>query len=205
MYIIEPCCAKRHLNALRNDIGKGGTADFEGYGDLSLSELLPAMLTHYSETELLIAAPSLPDPLADVLKLWMKQQWSRADGKGKLDAIHHLTIIADLSEEKSPTVSQWLKDNPFGERLALVDMKQDETAILLPDFAITGPVNLRYGERFTATATTDPERLSGLWNTFLAMAKKQEEKAVKELAESPAQEATELAVPAKKRRRLPDD
>ena len=95
MYIIEPCCASRQLMLLRDKIGKDGTMDFEGYGDLSLTELLPAILTRYSETELAIAAPSLPDQAAEVIIVWMNQQWSRQDGRGKLNAIRHLTVIAD--------------------------------------------------------------------------------------------------------------
>lgn len=168
MYIINPCCTKRDLMLLRDSIAKGGSAPFEGFGDLSLTELLPAILTRYSETEMLIVAPSMPDQAADVIQKWMKQQWSRRDGSGKLDVIRHLTIVADLSEELSPMVSEWLKENPFGERLALIDMQQTETAILLPDFAVTGPVNMRYGHHFTATATTVADEVKALWAKYKA-------------------------------------
>ena len=175
MKLIEPCCAARHLMQLRDDIGTNGTTQFEGYGDLSLTELLPAILTRYSETELMIVAPSLPDQAADVIRKWMLQQWSRKDGNGKLDAVKHLTIISDLSKKKSPVVSSWLKDNPFGERLTLISRRQSNTAILLPDFAITGPVNMRYGEHFTATATTEAEKVSALWDQYTAEAGEQAE------------------------------
>ena len=168
MYIIEPCCASRQLMFLRDAIAKGGTEQFEGFGDLSLTELLPAIMARYSETELLIAAPSMPDQAAEVVAMWMKQQWSRRDGRGKLYAIRHLTIAADLREELSPVVSCWRKENPFGDRLTLVDRQQSETAILLPDFAITGPVNMRYGRRFTATATTVTSEVRALWGKFKA-------------------------------------
>ena len=43
MKLIEPCCAERQMRQLRNAIGKNGTRQFEGYGDLSLTELLPAL------------------------------------------------------------------------------------------------------------------------------------------------------------------
>lgn len=191
MHIIEPCCARRHLMALRDEISKGGTMEFEGNGDLSLTELLPAMLTHYSDTELLIAAPSMPDQAADIMKVWMRQKWTRADGKGKLDAVRHLTIVADLSAEKSPVISDWLKDNPFAGRLTLVDLAQEDTAILLPDFAITGPVNMRYGHPFTATATTEPDAVKALWDRFLDLTGKPEERkpAVEEpVSEEPTRE-----------------
>lgn len=166
MYIIEPCCAARQLMLLRDAIGKDGTKEFEGYGDLSLTELLPAILTRYSETEMMIVAPALPDQAAEVIERWMNQQWSRSDGAGKLNVVRHLTIITNMNRRKSPQVSAWVKDNPFGERLTLVDRLQDDTAILLPDFAITGPVNMRYGNRFMATATTSPERVAELWKQY---------------------------------------
>jgi hypothetical protein len=62
--------------------------------------------------------------------------------------------------------STWKKENPFGERLVLRDIHQEDTAILLPDFAITGPVNMRYGHHFTATATTEPEKVKALWEQY---------------------------------------
>lgn len=166
MHLIQPCCAKRHLLGVRNAIRNGGTAQFEGYGDLSLTELLPAMLLRYDGVEMMIVAPSLPDQAAEIITVWMRRQWERRDGNGKLDVISHMTIIADMSSEKSPVASTWLKDNPFGERLTLVDMEQDTTAILLPDFAITGPVNMRYGHHFIATATTEPEKVKALWERY---------------------------------------
>ena len=167
MRLIEPCCAQRHVKELRSAAGKGGTVEFEGYGDMSLTELLPALLTRYTETDILIAAPSIPDQASDVIGRWMNRQWSRADGQGKLDVIKRLTVVADLSAEKSPVASQWLKSNPFGGRLTLIDKEQEETIILLPDFAITGPVNLRYGHHFVAKAMGRPEDVAALWEKFL--------------------------------------
>lgn len=151
---------------LRDAIGKNGTKEFQGYGDLSLTELLPAILTRYSETEMMIVAPTVPDQAAEIIEKWMRKQWARKDGKGKLDVISHMTIVSDLRRKKSPVVWQWLKENPFGERLTLVNLQQEGTVILLPDFAITGPVNMRYGERFIATATSNPEAVKDLWNKF---------------------------------------
>ena len=165
-YLIEPCCASRQVMLLRDAIGKDGTKEFEGYGDLSLTELLPAILTRYTETEMVIVAQTLPEQATEVIGKWMRQQWSRRDGRGKLDVIRHLTIVTSLNRRKSPTAFQWMKENPFGERLTLVDRLQEDTVILLPDFAVTGPVNMRYGERFAATATADPERIAALWEQY---------------------------------------
>ena len=148
-------------------LGKGGTAEFEGYGDLSITELLPPLVNHYNGTVLVIVAPSLPDQAANVIEACMRKEWAVVDGSGKIPAVRHLTIVTDLSKEKSPMASQWLKGNPFGGRLTLVDKIQDDTVILLPDFAVTGPVNMRYGEHFTATATTDPRRLQALHRQYV--------------------------------------
>ena len=137
---------------------------FEGYGDLSLTELLPAILTRYSETRLLIAAPSLPEQATDVIARWMRKQWARMDGKGRLDVIAELTVVTDT--ELSPGVREWLEQDTFGSRLTVVDGKQDDTVILLPDFAITGPVNMRYDKHFTAEATTEEGKVRALWELF---------------------------------------
>lgn len=207
MKIIEPCCAQRHVKELRSAIKNGGTVEFMGYGDMSLTELLPALMTRYSETEMLIAAPSIPDQAAEAIARCMGRQWSRADGQGKLDVVSHLTIIADLSPEKSPAASGWLEDNPFGGRLTLVGKEQEDTVILLPDLAITGPVNLRYGHEFTATATTIPGEVKALWEKYAKPAVPEEPEAAE--APGPAgdakasveQEAKESAADAEPRRR----
>lgn len=166
MFLIEPCCAQRHLRELRYAIKDGGTTQFEGYGDLSISELLGPLVTRYNGVEMMIVAPSLPDQAAEVIDKWMRLTWARMDGRGSIWRIERLTVVADLSREKSPVASTWLKDNPFGERLELHDIVQEDTAILLPDFAITGPVNMRYGHHFTATATTEAEKVAELWEKY---------------------------------------
>lgn len=165
-HLIQPCCTQKHLRELRNAVRNGGTAEVEGYGDLSLNELLPALVNHYGGVKMLIAAPSLPDQAADIIRYCMGNYWTLRDGSGKIPAITHLTIVTDLTAWKSPAASRWLRENPFGERLTLTDTVQEDTAILLPDFAITGPVNMRYGHPFTATATTNPETVRALWDRY---------------------------------------
>ena len=167
--LIEPCCAQKQLRELRNILEKEGTAQMEGYGDLSLTELLPGLLTRYSNAEMLIAAPSLPDQATEVIATWMRKQWARMDGSGNVNVIARLTIVSDLSTSASPDASAWLNENPYGERLGLHDMQQDATAILLPDFAIEGPVNMRYGKHFTATAYGKREDVDGLWTKYRGM------------------------------------
>jgi len=164
--LIEPCCAGQHMLSVRDAIGTKGTMEIEGYGDLSLTELLPAILTRYAETELLIVAPRLPDQATEVIATWMRRTIARKDGNGRLNYIRRLTIVSDLSEDVSPDASAWLNENPYGERLVLHDMQQDGTAILLPDFAIEGPVNMRYGKHFTATAYGKRKDVEELWTKY---------------------------------------
>ncbi len=166
MYIIQPCCAVKDLLLLRDGLGKSGKRQFEGYGDLSLTELLPALLARYSKTEMVIVAPSLPDQATDIIAVWMRKQFARMEGPGKLNAIERMTIITDLSEGLSPTAASWVKEKPFGDRLTLVDRKQEDTVLLLPDIAIVGPVNMRYGNHFVATVTTIREEVDELWMKY---------------------------------------
>ncbi len=170
MQIIEPCCTKKHLLALREEMGKSGTTLFECFGDMSITELLPALMTRYSETEMLIAAPELPDRATEAITHWMRKQWARMDGKGKLDVISHMTLITDLSPEKSPAASGWLQDNPFGPRMTLINRRQSQHVILLPDIAILNFTNLRYGSHFVATATTKPSLMEDLWKIWRRIA-----------------------------------
>lgn len=170
MKIIEPCCAVKQFLELRNAIGKNSTTMFEGFGDLSLTELLPALLTRYSGTRLLIAAPQLPEQATDIISKWMKKTWMSADGKGRLDVIRELVLITPQNKRKSPEVCAWQKENPFPGRLRIVDKLMLETVILLPDLAILGPVNMQYGSHFYATVTSRPGHVDQLWRDFLKVA-----------------------------------
>lgn len=151
---------------LRDSIGNNGKAQFQAYGDLSLTEFLPALLTRYSETTMMIVAPSIPNQAYDIISEWLRRTWARMDGKGRLNVIAKLTIVADLSEEASPKASSWLTENPFGNRLVVVNRKQSDTAILMPDIAITGPLNFRYGNPFVCDVTTIPDEVKALWEEY---------------------------------------
>ena len=62
---------------------------------------------------MMIVAPTIPDQATAIIREWLNKKWARWDGKGQPDlAWSKLTIIADLSEESSPEMSQWLKENP---------------------------------------------------------------------------------------------
>lgn len=164
MLVIEPCCTPKHLLALRSKLGQNGTAFWHGYGDLSLAELLPHMLTRYSEVELMIVAPEIPDAAATVIRRMMQKKLLRVDGQGKVNVVGHLTIVSNL--DRSPKAGAWLIANPFGERLTLCNVQQNDTAIILPDIAFYGNMNLVYGGHFTAIATKNAKviaRLKGIY------------------------------------------
>lgn len=182
MRIIQPCCATKQFMMLRDAIGNNGATQFQGFGDLSLTELLPAMLTRYAETEMMIIAPALPDQSAEIIGRWMRRQMARMDGKGKLNYISKLTIIADLSPEQSPIASGWAENNPFAGRLELINKAQEETALLLPDIAVTGPLNMRYGREFTCSVTSVPENVRKLWKQYERIAKAAKRSALKKSA-----------------------
>lgn len=192
MRIIEPCCATKQFMLLRDAIGNKAKTQFQGFGDLSLTELLPALLTRYSETTMMLVAPSIPDQAADIIYTWLRRTWARMDGKGRLNVLSKLTIIADLSEEASPTANMWLTNNPFPDRLVLVNKAQDDTALLLPDIAITGPLNMRYDKEFICNVTTISSEVSDLWNVYSKLAKKRTAK--KKTSETDSEKETENVV-----------
>lgn len=195
MRIIEPCCATKQFMFLRDAIQNKARTQFKGFGDLSLTELLPALLTRYSETTMMIVAPSIPDQAADIIYTWLSRTWARMDGKGRLNVLSKLTVIADLSEEASPAVNMWLTNNPFPDRLVLVNKAQDDTALLLPDIAITGPLNMRYDKEFVCNVTAIPDEVSELWKTYSKLAKKRSTEKKKTTATATEKETENAAVP----------
>ena len=118
------------------------------------------------------------------------------DGKGRLNVLSKLTVIADLSEEASPAVNLWLTNNPFPDRLVLVNKAQDDTALLLPDIAITGPLNFRYDKEFVCDVTAIPEEVSALWKTYSKLSKKRSTEKKKTTATATEKEVENAAVPA---------
>ena len=196
MKIIEPCCATKQFMFLRDAIKNKAKTQFKGFGDLSLTELLPALLTRYSETTMMIVAPSIPDQAADIIYTWLSRTWARMDGKGRLNVLSKLTIIADLSEEASPAVNLWFANNPFPDRLVLVNKPQDDTALLMPDIAITGPLNFRYDKEFVCDVTAIPEEVSALWKTYAKLSKKRSTEKKKTTATATEKEVENATVAA---------
>ena len=169
MHLIEPCCTQRHWPALRDKLKDNGTAMFHGYGDLALKELLPVILLPYCEADMLLVAPTLPDRTAETLLYWLRRELPRMDGKSKYHIVNTLTLITHLSEKKSPLASTWLTANPFPGRLTLRNVQQNDTALILPDLALYGAINLAYGGHFTAIATKNARLIETLRSTYFRL------------------------------------
>lgn len=166
MFLIQPCCTQKDWPELRKQLGDGGTIEWEGYGDLSIAELLPVILARSTEVEMMLAAPSIPNRAAEVLSYWLRRRMVTVDGKRQVPVLSRLTLVSDFSENRSPLASTWLKKNPYGERLALKNVQQNETALILPDIALYGPFNLTYGNHFTATATKNAKTILELRKAY---------------------------------------
>ena len=171
MFLIEPCCTQKHIPALYDRLGNDGTTFFHGYGDLSLAELLPPLLARYTGAEMLLAAPSLPNGAAKALRAAMETRWGSPSGDAF--AIGRMTIVTDLRSRKSPMASAWLSGNPFPGRLELRDVQQNDTAVILPDIALYGCVNLVYGGHFSGIATRRARTIGTLREMFLGLAARQ--------------------------------
>jgi hypothetical protein len=173
MFQIEPCCTQKQWPALRDKIGAYGTRMFHGFGDLSIAELLPVALTRYADTPLLFVCPSLPNAAAEVLAQQLNKTIARRNGKGTMNVISRLTLITDLSKKKSPAASKWLTDNPYGDRLQAYNIQQNDTAIIFPDFAVWGNVNINYNGHFTALVTSNQRVINNLRETYIELIKRQ--------------------------------
>lgn len=156
MNLIEPCCTQKHWPEIRRKIGNDGTTFFHGYGDMSINELFPVLFVRYSGVNMTIVSPNLPNVASGILKHWMD----------KPDTIRQLTLITNLNTKKSPNASKWLKDNPWPGRLILHNIQQNDTAILLPEIAIYGAINLANSGHFTALATTNQKVIQNLRSVY---------------------------------------
>lgn len=171
MYLIEPCCTQKHWPTLRDKVGMDKTTMFHGYGDLSLTELLPVMLARYTNVNVTLVCPTLPDAAAELFQEWIKKTRVRSDGQGTVPVIAHLTLMTDLRKKKSPVASGWVKENPFPERITLHNIQQNDTCIMLPDFVVWGNFNLVHNGHFTAMASTNPKFIANLREVYDSLCK----------------------------------
>lgn len=168
MMLIEPCCVQKLIPQLREKLDGGGTTFIHGRGDLSIAELLPELLLPHTEAELMIVAPGVPDIAARTIESLMDRRMPQP-GKGQVWLVKQLTLITNLKKNPKYISAGWLKENPFGERLQLKHCQQNDTAILLPDMAIVGPVNMAYNGHFTAIATRRKRTIEDLRATYMGL------------------------------------
>lgn len=173
MTLIEPCCTQKHWPEIRRKAGAGGTTPFHGYGDLSIAELFPVLMTGYINTDMTIVCPVLPNAAVEVLKRWMEKSRASANGKERINVIRSLTLITDLRPKKAHEASKWLKENPWPDRLTLYNVQQNDTAILLPDIAIFGNINLSHNGHFVALASTSQGFINNLRQTYAGLVSRQ--------------------------------
>ena len=117
-----------------------------------------------------IVCPTLPNAAAEVLKKWMDKTWAGVSGEGEVDVIRRLTVMTSTNAKKSPTAEKWNKSNPWPGRLELLNIQQNDTAILLPDLVIYGGINLAHSGHFTALASTDKKVVSRLMEVYKQLA-----------------------------------
>ena len=168
MFLIEPCCVQKLIPQLRKKLEGGGTTFVHGKGDVSIAELLPELLLPHTEVELMIVAPSVPDIAARTIEALMDRQMP-TKGRGQVPMIKQLTLVANLKKNSKYISAGWMKQNPWGERLQLKHCTQNDTAILLPDMAIIGALNMAYNGHFTAIATRRMKTIEEMRSIYLGL------------------------------------
>lgn len=145
-----------------------------GYGDMTLCELLPVMLERYAECEVMVAVPTLPPQLREVLDRWTRQTWG--DGSR---AVARIWVITDARESKSPGAAEWSRD----AGVAMASCQQNDTTVVVrgrgsrvesqgsrgegrefgEDVMVMGAVNVRPSGMFTAVVTKDEKMIAEAW------------------------------------------
>lgn len=188
MRTIEPCCTQKHWPQVLEDLKRRPTVMMNGYGDMTLCELLPVMLERYAECEVMVVVPTLPPQLREVLDRWARQTWG--DGSR---AVAQMWVITDARESKSPGAAEWSR----GAGVAMASCQQNDTAVVVrgrgsrgesqgsrgesresrgesresrvesqefgEDVMVTGAVNVRPSGMFTAVVTRDEKMIAETW------------------------------------------
>lgn len=151
---IQPCCTQKHIPAVRRQLEKQTTVAFEGYGDLTLADLLPVLGDTCIGHDLTIVAPNIPRYLRSAI---LHSMTSTVVRQGKNTPRHpHLTIVTDTSEERSPDLRHLAESMP--DRITLCHAVQSDTMLLLPDELWFG--NIGRGARFVGVVTRDPNLIA---------------------------------------------
>jgi len=172
MVTIEPCCAHKHWKKVLKELELNGTVLMRGYGDMTLSELLPEVLAGYTEADVLMALPTAPEAARVLLRSMLHRTWGMQEG-GNVNNVARLRLLTDARASRSPGLVEWAQRQ---ERLELASAQQNDTIILVEDgrqqgadrLAIMGPVNVVPCGMWTAAATTGPIMVASLWTSLSA-------------------------------------
>ena len=168
---IEPCCANKHWKKVLAELELKKTVLIEGYGDMTLNELLPVALGRCQEAEVIITAPLMPEELCRTIGTLLYHTWALPDG-GNINKIAHMRVITDARASKSPAVMEWAKR--YGGQVELASCQQNDTMVLVTDsnsaddMAIVGPVNVQPCGQWTTMVTRDPVLMAELCAEQLA-------------------------------------
>ncbi len=166
MITIEPCCANKHWKQVLKELEMKKTVLVNGYGDMTLTELLPEVLQRYSEADVLMALPTVPEQMRTLVGRMLRRTWALAQG-GNVDVVRRLRLITDARASKSPGLVEWAQGQ---ERLRLANAQHNDTLIIVHNgnpqgecaLAIMGPVNMVPCGQWTAMVTRDPVLLAEL-------------------------------------------
>jgi len=126
------------------------TVVFEGYGDLTLNELLPVLGDIHIGQDITIITPNVPRYLLSGIQHMLAATVVK---KGKNTLRHpHMTITTDTSEQHSPGLKE-LADR-VGDRITLNHQQLSDTMILLQGELWFG--NVGHGKHFHGIVTREP-------------------------------------------------
>lgn len=171
MITIEPCCAAtKHwpkVLATLDELGEESVVGIRGYGDMTLMELLPAMVSSYSEADVLVAVPTLPSCLREKLDALLHLSWG--NDSGSVPAVARLRVITDARESRSPAAAEWIQD--AGSRVSLASCQMNDTVVIIRGSGgggvmVFGAVNARPATEWVAMATKDKRLIEDFWQAL---------------------------------------
>ena len=173
MLTIEPCCTQKHWPKILHNLKDTSYVYFEGYGDMTLNELLPVVFDGFSDADVMLAVPVMPERLISTLRELTKRSWANPSGRGSVPLIKRFRIITDARSTKSPGVLDFcreLRSQCAGSGVA--SLQQNDTIIIVRDaystIMIFGSVNSRPSCQWTAFVTNDQGHIADVWSVLEA-------------------------------------
>lgn len=164
MKLIEPCCSQRHVPELLSLLEDSDPLFFQGFGDLSLSDLLSPLLSGISLSDVLLMCPTLPSPIHPFLRSWYLKRWSTGDSSDGTPPIASLTIVTDCRSSRSGDIRAWrdslIQDGLPCQSVALSHYVQNDTCLIVNDLLIYGNMNIVPRNPFSAIVTRSPHLVS---------------------------------------------